>query len=435
MSSPRIRPLLIAENANPEHVSVPLVGWSLATALQRLCGAHIVTPIRNRDAFLRAGQVEGRDFTAIDAEALSRRVMKLGNALRMGSGKGWTIQTALYGQVYYPRFERMVWDRFGPEIESGRYNLVHRITPLSPTIFSPIAPRARRAGARFVMGPINGGVPWPPGFDAERRREHEWLSYVRGAYKLLPGRGATLKAADAIIAASRHTLGEFPAGQRAKCVYIPENAVDPARFPPIERRAPGDPLRGCFIGRIVPYKGLDMLLEAAAPLLRAGRLTLDVVGDGPSGAAARAQAAALGVAERVVFHGLVPHERVREVAAPCDLFLFPSVREFGGGVVLEAMAMGLTPVVVDYGGPGELVTVETGYRIPIGRREEIVAALRDRLERIVTDPAPLPAKAAAGRRRVEALFTWDRKAEQVMQVYEWAMGQRAERPDPFGVAG
>lgn len=424
MNPSRPRVLVIAEAANPEWVSVPLVGWSLAKALRGVADIHIVTQLRNREAILRAGLVEGRDFTALDSEAIARPMNHLAEILRMGSGKGWTMTTAI-NALSYPYFERLVWQRFGPAIAAGEYDLVHRVTPLSPTVASPIAARVARAGVPFVLGPLNGGVPWPKGFDAERRREREWLSYVRGAYKLNPLRGRSLAAAAAILAGSRHTESEIPARFRDKTVWLPENAIDPARF---NLTAPQDlsgPLRACFIGRMVPYKGPDMLLEAVAPLAKAGRLRLDMIGDGPMLPALRAQARDLGIDGAVAFHGNLPHEEVQTVAARANLFTFPSIREFGGGVVVEAMALGVVPVVVDYAGPGELVTENTGFRIPIGPRGAIVTGMRAVLERIVADPSALPGLARAAQARALKDFTWDAKARQIARVYGWV---RAGKP-------
>lgn len=422
--------LVIAEAANPEWVSVPLVGWSLAQALREVADVHLVTQVRNRPAILRAGLREGAEFTAIDTERLAGPVHSLASVLRMGKGKGWTTTTALNTLIYF-YFERLIWQAFGADLRAGRFDLVHRITPLTPTVVSPIAARCAAAGVPFVMGPLNGGVPWPRAFDAERRREREWLSYVRGAYRLAPGREAMFRSSAAILAGSRHTASEVPAAWRDKVVYLPENAIDPVRF---NKRAAQDisgPLRACFIGRMVPYKGPDMVLEAAAPLLRAGQLRLDMLGDGPMRPELEALAAREGLGGAVTFHGMVDHSGVQDIAARANLLTFPSIREFGGGVVLEAMSLGLVPLVVDYAGPGELVTGGTGFRIPMSDRAGIVAALRARLAALVEDPSDLPAMAARAHARAHDLFTWSAKARQVREVYDWVLGRRPDRPVPI----
>ncbi|MBD9529037.1 glycosyltransferase family 4 protein [Paracoccus sp. PAR01] len=416
MVQERIRALVIAEAANPEWVSVPLVGWSLAHALREVADVHIVTQIRNRDAILRAGLVEGRDFTAIDSEKLAAPLWKLAEKLRMGKGVGWTMTTAI-STLGYGYFERLIWQKFGPDIRAGEYDIVHRVTPLTPTAASPIAARCTATGVPFVMGPLNGGVPWPKGFDAERRREKEWLSYIRGAYKALPGRGATLGAASAIICGSTHTRSEIPARHQAKTVWLPENAIDPVRFGMVAPQPGTLPLRGCFIGRLVPYKGCDMAIEAALPLLKSGSLSLDIIGDGPQGEALRDLVAREGVADGVRFHGWLEHARVQQVAAQSQLLVFPSVREFGGGVVLEAMALGVVPVVADYAGPGELVDDSTGFRIPMGDRPALVAALGKQLQAIAADPSVLPGMAAAARAKVMRDYTWSAKAGQVQRIW------------------
>ncbi|MEC8040976.1 MAG: glycosyltransferase family 4 protein [Pseudomonadota bacterium] len=432
-TSDRLRVLVIAEAANPEWVSVPLVGWSLANALRSECDVHIVTQVRNREAFLRAGLVEGQDFTAIDTETVARGIYRLGEALRMGEGKGWTMVTALSSRLAYPVFERKVWRQFGSQIRAGAYDIVHRVTPLTPTANSLLAAKCKAAAVPFVMGPLNGGVPWPKGFERERRAEREWLSYVRGAYKLSGARRRMLDAASAIIAGSRFTAGDMPEQHQSKVTLVPENGIDPTRFdllgdlPP---RGATRPLRGCFVGRLVPYKGPDMLIEAAAPFLRDGTLVLDIIGDGPMLAGLKAQAAQLGVDGAITFHGWVAHADVQSILGCADMLTFPSVREFGGGVVLEAMALGVVPVICDYAGPSELVDEATGIKVAMGSRADVVAGFRAALARVLSDPDMLAPMAAAARAKVKTHYTWAAKAKHIKDIYHWVLKRDGQIPRP-----
>jgi alpha-maltose-1-phosphate synthase len=423
----RPRVLLIAEAANPEWVSVPLEGWSHARAIAEVCDVHLVTQVRNRDAIRRAGLKEGVDFTAIDSEMVARPAWKVAQLIRGGSNHGWTTVTAI-GSLTYWYFEELVWKNFGAKVEARQFDVVHRLTPLSPTTPSSLARRCKRAGVPFVMGPLNGGVPWPKGFESERHREKEWLSYLRSAYKLLPGYTSTRKHAAAIIVGSRTTLAQIGERWRGKCVYIPENAYDPARFAEPPPRSDGPPLRVVFVGRLVPYKGADMLLSAAAGLLREGRVTLEIIGNGPEMERLREIAAREGLREGVTFAGWVPHQQLQERLGRAHVLGFPSVREFGGAVVLEAMALGVVPVVVDYGGPGELVTDRTGLMVPIGTREQIIAGVRECLERLNSDLALVARMSEAARRRAQGQFTWGAKALQTLEVYKWVMGRRTDKP-------
>jgi hypothetical protein len=109
---------LIAESANPEWSSVPLEGWSHSRAIQRLVGGHIVTQVRNRAAFERAGALAD-EFTAIDSEKVAAGVNKIGQRLigRQGQGVDDADGDASVPAYYY--FEHLLWERFGDRLARG----------------------------------------------------------------------------------------------------------------------------------------------------------------------------------------------------------------------------------------------------------------------------------------------------------------------------
>jgi len=165
------------------------------------------------------------------------------------------------------------------------------------------------------------------------------------------------------------------------------------------------------VARLVPHKGIDTTLEVVAGLAREGvDLGYLVVGEGPMRAALEAQAAALGIADRVRWLGGVPDDRLPGVYAAADLYLGLS-REEGpqaegfGLALLEAQAAGLPVVAGRGGGTADAVADGvTGVLVPPTELPVILAAARA----LLGDDARARAMGAAGRERVEREFGWSR---------------------------
>lgn len=182
-----------------------------------------------------------------------------------------------------------------------------------------------------------------------------------------------------------------------------------------------------FIGSFYAYEGLDLLLEAfprIAAALPQARLLL--VGGGLEDARLRAQAQRLGLGDRVVFTGRVPHDQVARCYSLLDLALFPrhSLRLTETVTPLkplEAMAMGTVSLASDVGGHRELIADgQTGFLFRAGSAEALAAAV----VRAVHDPESLARVRAQGRRFVETERSWAASVARAAPVYEQLLAGR-----------
>ncbi len=171
-----------------------------------------------------------------------------------------------------------------------------------------------------------------------------------------------------------------------------------------------------FAGRMVPYKGVGVLLRAMVGLDASAVL----VGDGPSRAAWTTLAEELQLTDRVRFAGEVPHEELAALYHACDIFVLPSVTraEAFGYVQLEAMAC-RKPVVstrLSSGVPWVNRHGETGLTVPPGNAD----ALHRTLAELSGDEALRARLGGAGRRRVETEFTMEIMRSAAAAVYREA---------------
>jgi len=418
-----IRVLLLADSCNPDWVSLPAVAYKACRAIAELAEVVLVTNVRNEPAIARQGCGRAR-VVYIDNETVAAPLHRLGKVLRGGDSVAWTTNVALLYPSYLA-FELHVWRRFRSELTAGTFDVVHRLTPMSPTIPSPIA---KWSPIPFVLGPLNGGLPWPAGYRRELRREREYLSFMRTAFRLLPYHRSTYARARVILAAFQHTIDDLPQASRASALDFPEVGIDPALFYPPERERLDGRLTFFFAGRLVPYKCCDVLIEAFArsPVLRQHRLV--VVGDGPEKPTLARMVAAHDLSDCVDFLGWKSQVEVAELMRSADVFAFPSIRELGAGAVIEAMACGCVPVVVDYGGPGGLVDDTCGIRVKLGPKPELVTGFTDALQGLTTDRDRLRRMRNVGVRRALDSYSWEVKARKMIDVYNWALARRATPP-------
>lgn len=410
------RVLILAESCNPQWPSLPIVGYKYARALARTAEVTLVTHVRNRENIEAAGDI-GAPMHYVDNEWLAAPLYRLAKRLRGGDEVAWsTNQMMAYPP--YVAFEAQAFRQFRGALRDGRFDIVHRITPMSPTLPSYIAGRIRQP---FVIGPLNGNLDWPEAFRAEQKREREGLRRLRGLYRYMPYTRRTFTRASAILAAFRHTIDDLPAGVEDRTVAFPEIGFDETLFRSGGRKPAflGDsPFRFLFAGRLVPYKVPEAAVRAFATSERLRDHVLHVVGDGPERPRLEAMVAEAGAQNQVRFEGRRTQAEVAQFMRDCDAFVFPSIRELGAGVVIEAMASGMVCLVTDYGAPGSLAGDGRGIRIPLNALECLVRDYRTAMETCLDRPAEFAAMAKRGREYALEHFTWEAKARHTLPIYD-----------------
>lgn len=184
------------------------------------------------------------------------------------------------------------------------------------------------------------------------------------------------------------------------------------------------------VGRLVPKKGFDVLLEAVALLPAELRPRVTLVGDGPERDALERQATSLGVSGQVAFRGAAPNAEVRELLKRALVCVLPC-RVSGDGdrdgipvVLMEAMAAGTAVVSGDLPTIRELVRDgDTGRMVPPGDAPGLAAALRELLER----PDYRRRLAAAGRERVLEEFALDLNLDRLLDAFARAKSLPGDR--------
>jgi len=330
----------------------------------------------------------------------------------MGGRLAWELKPG-YG-FFYVQARRWIKEALR---RGERFDLVHQINPLALRYPTP----AHGLGLRWMIGPLAGSLPTPEGL-AEVSREKVWFRKLRGLDQLRMRRDPWLRAtyanAAAVIGVAPY-VGELLAPCQPKRFEImAETGVEAVAEVAKHAPAPGSPLRLLFVGRIIRTKGVLDAIRAVALVGRRAMVRLDVVGDGDLLETCRSEAAKLGVANRVTFHGRLSHNEVFDWYGRSHAFLFPSFREPSGNVVFEAMSQGLPVIACDYGGPGYVVDASCGLKVAPTDPEGFAFQLAERIVTLSSQPELFTALSAGALKRMRALALWPAKIERMLELYE-----------------
>ena len=424
-------PLLIAPNISMQMGGEASQGWYYFTLMrERGIDVQVATHARCRDE-LRAGlpAEELERFHFVEDHPFERLVHRASLHVPERVRDHLFIQTLQV--VTMLRIRRMVKRRLIPPPPEGRgVDVIFEPAPITPKGLSYM----HRLGVPVVIGPLSGGMDFPPGF---RFMDSRGTRAVVGAGKaasrvlqrLVPGK----READVLLVANDATAAALPAGCKGRVIHLPEVAVDLRVWgmPDADDEPPAEhdgPVRFVFMGRFIELKGIGYLIEAFGRLDPSLDARLELVGGGELDDRLRQQVRDAGLEDRVTFHGYLPREQAAKVVGGGDVFVLPSLRECGGIVLLEAMAQRKPIICTDWAGPGRYVNEEVGIKVAPDSPAAFVEGLRAAMERMIREPALRQRLGHAGPARTRSNhFDWQSKTDRVLEILEGAIGRFPSR--------
>jgi glycosyltransferase involved in cell wall biosynthesis len=301
-------------------------------------------------------------------------------------------------------------------------DVVHQPTPVSPKEPSAIF----NVGAPVIIGPMNGGMAYPPGFRVERNSFSEaFLRIAKTASKALnfvvPGK----RKAQTLLVANERTRSALPDGLCQNVEILVENGVDLSLWQAgnqIDNASLSTrPFTFAFVGRLVALKRVDIIIRSFSAMASRSSAAMLIIGDGPDRQALETLASSLKLGTSVRFAGWQTQTATAALLADTDCLLMPSIRECGGAVVLEAMAASKPVIATRWGGPADYLDTTCGVLIEPLHDQQMTHDFANAMDLMAGSPSRARTLGEAGRARVEREFDWERKIDRMEQIYQAAI--------------
>jgi glycosyltransferase involved in cell wall biosynthesis len=405
-----MRIILVADNASSQfggEAFIPLNYFRLLRS--RKADVRLVVHARNKAELVKRFPEDLERLHFVEDTWLHKALFRLGAFLPRRLAESTTgMLIHLTTQLAQRRVVRDL-------VKTFQINVVHQPIPVSPKAPSLIY----GVESPVIIGPLNGGMEYPPAFQKERGIISNVAMAlgrtVAGFFNLiLPGK----RLARLILVANRRTHDALPWGIRGRVVELVENGVDLSIWKPKPVDESSSPaVRLIFIGRLIDWKALEIVLEAIHRVSNQVAVSLEIIGDGPMRQAWQERTEQLGLGSMVKFSGFLSQPQCARRLQHADVFVLPSLFECGGAVVLEAMAAGLPVIATAWGGPLDYLDETCGILVKPESREALISGFSDGIVTLAKSEPLRKRMGQAGRERARQNFDWERKIDRIMDLY------------------
>lgn len=408
--------LISAYACNPQgslqlHPGEDLTGWMFVKQLSRFYELHVLTHRYNEEGIRRSPErveLKNVHFVFVDLPRWLRLLYKVEFAQRiyyyLWQVRAWRVAIKLHRSV---RFDAAQHLTFGNDWISSYIGA-----------FLPVP---------FIWGPLGGGQRTPLALRSEYSIYGRFAETARGLAQWFgrrdPVRWRCLKRCAAMLVCNDETQALVPPKYLAKVHLFPVNGIaaeDLGGGP--KSRGGSERLRVLTVGRLHRLKGFGLSLKAFSVFSsKCPEAELTIIGQGPEERRLQALVKELGLESRVRMIPWQPRTGVLAAMRDAHVFIFPSFRDGGGAVVVEAMASGLPVVCLKSGGPAFHAQPGWGVAVEPGPPERVAVRVASILEKLYLDESLRMGWGRAGRARAEDFYLWERMGERLNEIYARAM--------------
>ena len=292
-----------------------------------------------------------------------------------------------YKKIQYLAWLKQVYDVALQLDKEHKFDVVHHLTMASLQGGSWLW----RLNKPFIIGPVGGGQKAPTAF-----KDYFLDGWVREALRsfifnrlvlLNPLLRKTFSQTDLVLATNQETVKlARQLGARRVELFL-DGGLPPEYFssaPP--NRMNCQKLRLLWVGQIIPRKGLLLALEALSKVSPSIPFKLTIIGSGFLDHYVSGWVKNFGLEGKVDFRGRIPWIEVRNAYLNSDVFLFSSLRDSYGTVMLEAMSQALPLITLNHHGARDFVPAHAGIKVPVTNPSETVSALAQAVEYMYKNP-------------------------------------------------